>query len=274
MDETWTREFTYTCTEEEIYLCLKPQRAAQGWAGAGGGADRILLLLTIYCLIGFFADGMTDWRALGVAVIAVTLIVVLLLVPEKRFRHDAAREAELNRQLHVFLYDEGLAFGTPDDILPFSACRPRLYADMAVLRFAYGAVMAVPKRAMTQGGLAALYQPPVPIGGGLWKPTRKGVTSMPQETPPRLEFSVDVTEKEYVEASLIAARRIGSLRLTPVIILAAAAISVAGSAVLFLVCVAAAAHYAVRDRAAAGRRLFCHGAGQYPPAGSPGLSNV
>lgn len=51
---------------------------------------------------------------------------------------------------------------------------------------------------------------------------------MPQETPPRLEFSVDVTEKEYVEASLIAARRIGSLRLTPVIILAAAAISVAG----------------------------------------------
>ena len=51
---------------------------------------------------------------------------------------------------------------------------------------------------------------------------------MPQETPPRLEFSVDVTEKEYVEASLIAARRIGSLRLTPVIILAAAAISIAG----------------------------------------------
>ena len=150
MDETWTREFTYTCTEEEIYLCLK--RSGQRKAGPVrvGVQIGILLLLTIYCLIGFFADGMTDWRALGVAVIAVTLIVVLLLVPEKRFRHDAAREAELNRQLHVFLYDEGLAFGTPDDILPFSACRPRLYADMAVLRFAYGAVMAVPKRAMTQ----------------------------------------------------------------------------------------------------------------------------
>ena len=60
-----------------------------------------------------------------------------------------AREAELNRQLHVFLYDEGLAFGTPDELLPFSACRPRLYTDMAVLRFEGGAVMAVPKRVMT-----------------------------------------------------------------------------------------------------------------------------
>ena len=47
---------------------------------------------------------------------------------------------------------------------------------------------------------------------------------MPQEIPPRLEFPVDVTEKEYIEASLIAARRIGSLRLTPVIVAAAAAL--------------------------------------------------
>ena len=149
MDETWIREFSYTCTEEEIYLCLK--RSGQRKAGPVrvGVQTGILLLLTIYCLIGFFADGMTDWRAFGVAVIAVILAGILLLVPEKRFRHDAAREAELNRQLHVFLDDEGLAFGTPDELLPFSACRPRLYTDMAVLRFEGGAVMAVPKRVMS-----------------------------------------------------------------------------------------------------------------------------
>ena len=51
---------------------------------------------------------------------------------------------------------------------------------------------------------------------------------MPQEIPPRLEFPVDVTEKEYIEASLIAARRIGSLRLTPVIVAAAAALCAVG----------------------------------------------
>ena len=98
MDETWIREFSYTCTEEEIYLCLK--RSGQRKAGPVrvGVQTGILLLLTIYCLIGFFADGMTDWRAFGVAVIAVILAGILLLVPEKRFRHDAAREAELNRQ--------------------------------------------------------------------------------------------------------------------------------------------------------------------------------
>ena len=103
MDETWIREFSYTCTEEEIYLCLK--RSGQRKAGPVrvGVQTGILLLLTIYCLIGFFADGMTDWRA----------------------------------------------FGTPDELLPFSACRPRLYTDMAVLRFEGGAVMAVPKRVMS-----------------------------------------------------------------------------------------------------------------------------
>lgn len=51
---------------------------------------------------------------------------------------------------------------------------------------------------------------------------------MPQEIPPRLEFPVDVTEKEYIEASLIAARRIGSLRPTPVIVAAAAALCAVG----------------------------------------------
>ena len=63
MDETWIREFSYTCTEEEIYLCLK--RSGQRKAGPVrvGVQTGILLLLTIYCLIGFFADGMTDWRA-------------------------------------------------------------------------------------------------------------------------------------------------------------------------------------------------------------------
>ena len=115
MDETWIREFSYTCTEEEIYLCLK--RSGQ--------------------------------RKAGPVRVGVQTGILLLLVPEKRFRHDAAREAELNRQLHVFLYDEGLAFGTPDELLPFSACRPRLYTDMAVLRFEGGAVMAVPKRVMS-----------------------------------------------------------------------------------------------------------------------------
>lgn len=51
---------------------------------------------------------------------------------------------------------------------------------------------------------------------------------MPQEIPPRLEFPVDVTEKEYIEASLIAARRIGSLRPTPMIVAAAAALCAVG----------------------------------------------
>ena len=55
MDETWIREFSYTCTEEEIYLCLK--RSGQRKAGPVrvGVQTGILLLLTIYCLIGFFA---------------------------------------------------------------------------------------------------------------------------------------------------------------------------------------------------------------------------
>ena len=51
---------------------------------------------------------------------------------------------------------------------------------------------------------------------------------MPQEIPPRLEFPVDVTEKDYIEASLIAARRIGSLRPTPGIVAAAAALCAVG----------------------------------------------
>lgn len=92
---------------------------------------------------------MTDWRASAVAVIAVILGRYPAAGPGKAVSPRRGREAELNRQLHVFLYDEGLAFGTPDELLPFSACRPRLYTDMAVLRFEGGAVMAVPKRVMS-----------------------------------------------------------------------------------------------------------------------------
>ena len=58
---------------------------------------------------------------------------------------------------------------------------------------------------------------------------------MPQEIPPRLEFPVDVTEKEYIEASLIAARRIGSLRPTPVIVAAAAALCAVGLPIMLCV---------------------------------------
>lgn len=37
MDETWIREFSYTCTEEEIYLCLKRSGQRKARPGAGWG---------------------------------------------------------------------------------------------------------------------------------------------------------------------------------------------------------------------------------------------
>ena len=45
----------------------------------------ILLLLTILLPHRLFADGMTDWRAFGVAVIAVILAGILLLVRKSGF---------------------------------------------------------------------------------------------------------------------------------------------------------------------------------------------
>ena len=67
--------------------------------------------------------------------------------------------------------------------------------------------MAVPKRVMSPEDCSCL-PTAFPRWRRKWKAhEKKEVTSMPQEIPPRLEFPVDVTEKETIEASHRSARR-------------------------------------------------------------------
>jgi hypothetical protein len=161
-------EWTYSCTEEEIYRCLKRGELRRAGPVRVGIQTAVLLLLTAYCLIGYFTGDRSDARPLVVGILAAMLAIILLFVPEWRFRHDAAREAALEKQMHVFLFESGLAFGTPEEILPFAECRPRLFEDMAVLRFQGGALAAIPRRAMTGeewGLLCEKLQAPMEKGG-------------------------------------------------------------------------------------------------------------
>ena len=51
---------------------------------------------------------------------------------------------------------------------------------------------------------------------------------MQKETPPRLDITVQLTKKEYIQAAMIMARRCGALRSMPLVLLAAAVLLTIG----------------------------------------------
>lgn len=148
MEKQPLREWRFTCTAEEWLLLLKRGEVRKAGKVRIGVELGLLLLLAAYCLIAFFGDGMTDWRSFGIAVIAVIVGIVLLVVPEVRFRHEAEQLAQEGRERTVRLYEEGLAFGKSEEIVPFAQCGARVFEDMAVLRFREGALFGIPRRAL------------------------------------------------------------------------------------------------------------------------------
>lgn len=141
-------EWRFTCTAEEWLLLLKRGEVRKAGKVRIGVELGLLLLLAVYCLIAFFGDGMSDWRSFGIAVIAVILGIVLVVVPEIRFRHEAEQLVQEGRERTVRLYEEGLAFGESEEIVPFAQCGARIFEDMAVLRFQGGALFGIPRRAL------------------------------------------------------------------------------------------------------------------------------
>ncbi len=140
----------YTCTQEEWFLCIKrgdPRRAGPVRIGVQTG---LLGLIALYCLIGFFTGGMQNGQSLFVGLAAIVVGIVMLFVPPLRMRHEAQRVYETKKQLQVYLYEDGLAFGTPEEIVSFRECRPVFYEDMLLLQFEGGALLPVPKRVATE----------------------------------------------------------------------------------------------------------------------------
>lgn len=149
MEEQALREWRFVCTQEEWLLLLRRGEVRKAGKVRIGVELGVLGLLAVYCLIAFFGDGMSDWRSLGIAVIALLLGIILLVVPEIRFRHEAEQLASEQKQRAVRLYDQGLAFGASDEIVPFADCGPKLFEDMVVFRFQGGALFCIPKRALS-----------------------------------------------------------------------------------------------------------------------------
>lgn len=75
-------EWTYSCTEEEIYRCLKRGELRRAGPVRVGIQTAVLLLLTAYCLIGYFTGDRSDARPLVVGILAAMLAIILLFVPD------------------------------------------------------------------------------------------------------------------------------------------------------------------------------------------------
>lgn len=148
MEKQPLREWRFTCTAEEWNRLLRRGEVRKAGKVRIGVELGLLLLLAVYCLIAFFADGMSDWRSLGIAVVAVALAVILLVVPEIRFRQEAEGLAQQGKERVVRLYEDGLAFGDSEEIVPFAQCGARLFEDMAVLRFQGSVLFGIPRRAL------------------------------------------------------------------------------------------------------------------------------
>lgn len=150
MEETPLLEWRYVCTQEELLSLLRrgePRRAGKTRLRV---ETVVLVVLALYNLVAFFGGGLKDFRTLGIAIAALAVGVILLVVPEWRFRQEARELAGTGKKQHVRLYEEGFAFGESDEALPFEECRPQMFSDMVIFRFEGDLLLCLPKRVMPE----------------------------------------------------------------------------------------------------------------------------
>lgn len=134
-------------TEQEIYLCFK-----HGTSRRTGPlllwVETVCLLLFAVFSVGAFIMDPAETSSLFFAAVAVVLIAVLWIVPEKRFRAMARNAAEEKLSVTVSVSDTGISFGGTEEYTYDRLTCMRL-EQMRVLLFS-DQIVGLPDRAFPQ----------------------------------------------------------------------------------------------------------------------------
>ncbi len=149
VDQEPLAQWQYTCTEDEWLLCLQRTQRRAGPVRIGVQTG-LLGLIALYCLIGFFTGGMKNGQSLFVGIAAIVVGIILLFVPAWRMRHDAQQISAAKKTIRIYLFEDGFAFGTPEEVIAFRECRPSVFDDMMLLQFSGDSVLPIPRRVATQ----------------------------------------------------------------------------------------------------------------------------
>lgn len=142
--EKWT--LRYRLTQEEIVFCLK--NGTRRRMGKGGLMVETVLLsaLALYCLIAYVGEAFQQPSSLFFGVAALFLIAVIWIVPDRRFRSEAARLSEEAAPVHLTVYEDGLLFSGDEERYPFEGLTCRQTPEMLLLLFGMQ-IVGIPKRA-------------------------------------------------------------------------------------------------------------------------------
>lgn len=144
-------EWQYILTEEEIYEGLKNSTSRKAGPARNWVQTILLVLVAAFCLIAFFAEGMKTWESLFLGIIALVLIGVLWVVPEKKMRFDARKTAEQRNTVTVRFFDEGLAFGKDStDIYTFTKLMRVKLENMIIFQLPGFQMILLPRRIMSE----------------------------------------------------------------------------------------------------------------------------